>query len=89
MVRGKSFADELALFCRTFDDQQELTDELKRNAGTVGQLISTPNTKFMNVNAGEVTLKLHGEDLESVEEFAYLGSKVSRDCKIIGKLESE
>ena len=60
--------NDLALFCHTFGDQQVLTDELARTIGIVGFLISTSKTKLMNLNAGEGTLKLDGEDLGNVEE---------------------
>ena len=40
-LQDLDFADELALLCHTFDDQQELTDELAKTAGTVELLIST------------------------------------------------
>ena len=72
----------------TFDHQQELAVDSARIAGTVGFLIGTSKTKFMNVNEGEGMLKLNGEDLENVEKFTYLGSKVLTDGNIIREVRT-
>ena len=77
------FMDDLALLCHSYDNQQELTDALARAAGTVGLLISTSKTKLMKVNAEKGMVKFNGEDLEIVEEFTYLGSKMSADGNTI------
>ena len=56
-LQDSDFADDLTLLCHTFDDQQELTDELARTAGTVGLFTTTSKTQFMNSNAGDATLR--------------------------------
>ena len=83
ILKDWDIADDLAVLCHTFDDQQGLTDELVRTVGTFGLLISTSKTRFMNVNVGEETLKLNRGDLGNVEESTYyLRIKVSADDKI-------
>ena len=45
----------------TFDNQQELTDELARTASTVRLLISISKTKLLHVSAGGGTVKPNRE----------------------------
>ena len=82
------FSDDLALLCYSYDNQEELTDALARAAGTVGLLISASKTKLVNVNVGKGTVKLNGEGLEIVEEFTYLGSKMSADGNTIREVRT-
>ena len=42
----------------------------------------------MNVNAGDGTLKLNGEDLQNVKEFTCSGSKVSTDGNVIREVRT-
>ena len=77
-LQDLDFAEEIASLCHSSDNQQKLPAVLARAAGTVRLLICTSRTNIINVNGGEGTVRLVGEDFENAE-ILYLGRKVSDD----------
>jgi len=62
---------------------QKLTKKTEDVASKVGLLINAGKTKLMKIGVFEGeevnTFQAEGGEIESVEEFCYLGSEVSRD----------
>ena len=74
------FADDLALISNRVGQLQEKTERLEKFAGQTGLVINEMKTKSMHINNPSVEkLKVNGNEVESVDEFIYLGSVVSTD----------
>ena len=72
------FADDLALLSQKLQHMQEKTSILEETAAKIGLKINKEKTKIMRINTTNTDpIKLRNEDLEEVEEFTYLGSKVN------------
>ena len=72
------FADDIALLSYRHQDMQEKTDAMATTAGNLGLKVSTKKTKGMRMNARvQENIKLNGDDIEEVDDFTYLGSKMS------------
>ena len=74
------FADYLALLSHTHQNMQKKTTCLSMFAQQVGLKISQKNTEVMMLNVSNPSpVKVYGEDLQTTEEFTYLGSTVRHD----------
>ena len=72
------FADDIALLSHRHQDMQEKTDAIATTAGNFGLKVSTKKTKGMRMNARvQENIKLNGDEIEEVDDFTYLGSKMS------------
>ena len=72
------FADDIALLSHRHQDMQEKTDAMATTAGNLGLKVSTMKTKGMRMNARvQENIKLNGDEIEEVDDFTYLGSKMS------------
>ena len=72
------FADDIALLSHRHQDMQEKTDAMAPTAGNLGLKVSTKKTKGMRMNARvQENIKLNGDEIEEVDDFTYLGSKMS------------
>ena len=68
-------ADDLALVSYTHQHMQEKTTRLSMFAQQVGLKNSQKKTEVMMLNVpNPAPVKVHGEDLQTTEEFTYLGS---------------
>ena len=73
------FADDLALLSHRLQDMQEKVDALAQTAQRVGLKISQEKTKIMrSSNIQQDPILIEGRDIEDVDEFVYLGSKISK-----------
>ena len=73
------FADDLALLSHRLQDMQEKVDALTQTAQRVGLKISQEKTKVMRSNnIQQDPILIEGRDIEDVDEFVYLGSKISK-----------
>lgn len=74
------FADDIALLSHRHQDIQNKTNCLATTAAKIGLKINASKTKVMKLN-NRVTEPVLLEDniIEVVEEFVYLGSKISSD----------
>ena len=73
------FADDLALLSHRLQDLQDKIDSLGEVAEQVGLKISREKTKVMRINTKQDTpIAIRGSQVEEVEEFVYLGSKISQ-----------
>ena len=72
------FADDIALLSHHHQDMQEKTDAMATTAGNLGLKVSTKKTKGVRMNARvQENIKLNGDEIEEVDDFTYLGSKMS------------
>ena len=72
------FADDIALLSHRHQDMQEKTDAMATTAGNLGLKVSTKKTKGMRMNTRvQENIKLNGDEIEEVDDFTYLGSKMS------------
>ena len=73
------FADDLALLTHRLRDMQDKITALSDTAKQVGLKISKEKTKLMQTNIKqEAPLTIEGSTIEDVDEFVYLGSKISQ-----------
>ena len=74
------FADDIALMSSKFNDIQDKTTAVKEWAEKAGLKININKTKSMRLNAKiEREIKIDGQELEEVDQFTYLGSKVTNE----------
>lgn len=80
------FADDIVLLSQKQTDMQAKTTVLAEKALSIGLKVSKKKTKHMRVKAkSEEPIQLYNENIEDVDDFTYLGSKLSKD----GNAESE
>ena len=73
------FADDLALLAHRLQDMQEKVEALKEAAQRVGLKINQEKTKVLRTNnLQEAPILIEGKAVEDVQEFVYLGSKISQ-----------
>lgn len=74
-----AFADDLALLAHRHQDMQKKVDSLGETSQRVGLKISQEKTKVLRINnKQEEPLRIEGQIVEDVDEFTYLGSKISK-----------
>ena len=72
------YADDLCLLTHRLVDLKEKGERLQETGGQVGLKINTQKTKEMQIGMRQQELlELHGEAVERVPEFKYLGSIIS------------
>lgn len=74
------FADDLALLSHTYDQMQEKTSILVKNASKTRnqQGINKEKTKLMRINTNNTySIEIDNSQLENVTSFTYLGSVVN------------
>ena len=75
------FADDIALLSSTGTHMQEKTDRLIRFAKQTGLIINRKKTQLMNINITPpiATISIEEEEIETVDNFTYLGSTISKE----------
>ena len=74
------FADDIALISSKFNDIQDKTTAVKEWAEKAGLKINIGKTKSMRLNTKiDRPLRIDGKELEDVDQFTYLGSKVTKE----------
>jgi hypothetical protein len=72
------FADDIALLSHRHQDMQEKTDAMATTDGNLGLNVSTKKTNSTRMNARvKNNIKMNGNEIEEVNDFTYLGSKMS------------
>ena len=72
------FADDLALLSHCLQDIQDKVNALKETAQRVGLTISQEKTKLLRTNNMQEAPAIEGSVVKDVDEFVYLGSKISK-----------
>ncbi|KAL9983368.1 hypothetical protein ACROYT_G005527 [Oculina patagonica] len=74
------FADDICLLVHRHTDMQAMTEGLASTAAVLGLKVSPKKTKHMRMNhPSDAPITLHGKIVEEVNEFTYLGSKMTTD----------
>jgi len=80
-----TFADDIDLICSNEEDLRQLTLLLDVTARKYGMEVSAEKSKVLIVGKERKTLaqpiQINGDDLEMVDSFEYLGSKITADGK--------
>ena len=80
MLEDLDFADDLALLSHRHQDIQSKTNDLASKGKQIGLNINTSKTKLMKINTRAMDpVTLAGKAIEEVQEFIYLGSKITAD----------
>ena len=76
------FADDIALFSHSYNDQQIKTTSLSEIASQVGLLIKSTKTKILETLTSPNTIALSGIHIENDNNFTYLSSYISNNGNI-------
>ena len=76
MLTDADFADDLALLSDKIGNAEKLLRILETAAASVGLYMNTAKTKFIAVNTEKKITAQNGCDLEQVNDFNYLDSKI-------------
>ena len=76
ILTDADFADDLALLSDKIGNAEKLLKILETVAASVGLYMNTTKTKFIAVNTEGTITAQNGCDLEQVNDFNYLGSKI-------------
>lgn len=80
ILEDLDYADDIVLLSSRFLDIQQKTSSLADYASMIGLKVNTKKTKAMRCNAPvETPITLNGKQLEEVNDFSYLRSKMSSD----------
>ena len=80
MLEDLDFADDIALLSHRHRDMQEKTNQLVTSAAKIGLKINVAKTKIMKINTrADEPITLDGISIEEVNNFVYLGSKITTD----------
>ena len=83
------FADDIALLAQRQTDMQGKTDDAAASAGQIGLEANVPKTKHMRMNSrSQEAIRLYGTAIEEVDEFPYLGSKMTSDGSCDAEIKS-
>ena len=87
LLRDFLFADDCALAATSEEDLQELADNLSDACSDFGLTISLKKSEVLfqptqQVAADGPVIKIQGTQLNNVQEFTYLGSRVTSDCSL-------
>ena len=77
VLEDLDFADDIALLSSTHKDAQEKTNRLQMVADQTGLQINSAKTKILDLTSKPDDIKLNDQALEKVNNFTYLGSKMS------------
>jgi hypothetical protein len=78
MLEDLDFANDLALLSHQHQDTQSKTNDLATRGKQIGLNINTIKTK-VNARISAETNPLEGKQIEEVQEFIFLGSKITSD----------
>ena len=80
VLEDLDFADDIVLLSHTHKDMQSKTHTVQANAQKLGLVINAEKTKSMRINTkSNESIRLGHVDIEDVESFTYLGSRITKD----------
>ena len=89
LINNLRYADDTTLLCETKEDLMFLLKRVQQLSKEKGLLLNTKKTKIMvldknRLNNGRFTL--HGEDIEEVKSFVYLGSTITTQANCMDEV---
>ena len=89
ILEDLDYADDLGLLSSRHQDIQEKTENLATAAIKVGLKINEQKTQVLRKNARtDESIHVNGKTLEDVQEFNYLGSKITTDGNCMKEINS-
>ena len=82
ILEDLDFADDVLQLSHRFNDIQCKSEDLARNAGSIGLKVNSTKTKSLRTNCSTTEptcITINGMGIEDIAEFTYLGTKVTRD----------
>ena len=77
------FADDIVLLSKRQSDSQIKTSRMASAAKSIGLKVNAKKTKLLRVNANnQQPIQIYGEDIDDVQDFTYLGSKMTADGNV-------
>ena len=71
------YADDIAVLSTNKEQMQRKSEKISNVSNKIGLQINIPKTKILRINATtQAPIQLNGINLEDVESFDYLGSKI-------------
>ena len=91
-INNLRYADDTTLMAESKEEQQSLLMKVKEESEKAGLEVSIPKMKIM-ASSPITSGQIHGEIMETVTDFIFLGSKITADgdCshEIISSLEEK
>ena len=89
VLEDLDYADDLGLLSSRYQDAQQKTESLSRVASTIGLKVNAKKTQALRKNTtNNNPIMVNGNPLEDVQEFTYLGSKVTSDGDCIQEINA-
>ena len=89
ILEDLDYADDLGLLSSRHQDIQQKTETLSSIANTIGLKVNEQKTQIIRKNTrSDQPIMLDNKPLEDVQEFVYLGSKVTPDGDCINEINS-
>ena len=89
VLEDLDYADDLGLLSNKHKDAQEKVTLLAESASKIGLKVNEKKTQVMRMNARtHEAIRINEKPLEDVEEFVYLGSKITTDGDCIHEVRS-
>ena len=81
VLEDHDFADDIALLSSKFNDLREKTGRLTEEAARVGLKLNARKCKTLRTEyaSNRESIMVNGEEVQDVEEFAYLGAIVDKE----------
>ena len=80
VLEDLDYADDIGLLSQRHQDMQQKTKDLSQIASKIGLKVNTRKTQEMRKNTANTgPIIAEGKPLEEVQEFVYLGSKITAD----------
>ena len=76
-ITDLAYADDIVLLGENEEDAQRLLQEISTAAARLELIVSIPKTKAVFFNCTTPTISLNNTNIENVEVFTYLGSKIN------------
>ena len=80
-VKELRYADDTVLFPQKPEGLRRLLQLVKTHSESSGLYLNAKKTKIMDLDKSPTTTNVDGEQLENVNNFVYLGSRIDADGK--------
>ena len=89
-VKELRYADDTVLFAQKPEGLCRLLQSVKTHSESSGLYLNAKKKKIMDLNKSPTTaMDVDGEQLEYVNNFVYLGSRIDADCKSIPNIRRQ
>ncbi|CAI9728353.1 Hypothetical predicted protein [Octopus vulgaris] len=83
-INNLRYADDTALLAESGKDLEDLVLLVKKESEKFGLYLNVKKTKIMSTAATtNISIKIDNEEIEVVDDFIFLGSKINRDDELV------